>query len=59
MIPSLLLSVLAVFPFRVPVSRWLPIATSSAAHLVDDGHVVGKVTDIVVLLAHRYLAMHL
>ena len=35
------------------------VSTSSAAHVVDDGHVVGKVADIVVLLAFRYLAVDL
>ena len=43
----------------VPRSAAAAVSTSSAAHVVDDGHVVGKVADIVVLLAFRYLAVDL
>ena len=72
--PSLLLSLRAAFFAPVAAARWLPLlafaplvrrsssssaAAVSTALLVDDGHVVGEVADVVVRLARRNLAVDL
>ena len=64
-IPSLLLPVRAapLAPVATGSKLLLPlssfVAASASALLVDDCHVVGKVTEVVVLLAHRNLAVDL
>lgn len=59
LIPSLLLCVRAASLVPASAAARVLTTSTSAALLVDDSHVVGKIADVVVHFAVRYLAMDL